>query len=66
MPRYKVTFTVPAEVVVFIDAEDDDTAADTAWEYADEHLRTVAAPNAMDVSVLASLDGIGADNVEEV
>ena len=65
MPRYKVKFSVPAEVVVYLDEEDEDTAADVAWELAQQHLQTVSVPSALEVSVHADLDGIGADSVEE-
>lgn len=74
---YRVTFAVPAEVVVDVtlspaqirEAEDqgyspEDYAADVAWERADALLSTNIAQNG--AMLQASVDGIGADTVEEV
>jgi len=63
MTRYTVRFNVPAEVVVHLDADSEDEAADLAWEKANDLL---AFDNSHGGATLfASVDGIGADEVEE-
>ncbi|HEY9494611.1 MAG TPA: hypothetical protein VIR15_07145 [Intrasporangium sp.] len=66
MTTYRVYFNTHIEVTVEGDWPDEDTAADLGWEVAEEYLRTlgVKTGDSRIVSVDASLDGIGADNVE--
>jgi hypothetical protein len=61
---YRVSFTVPCEVVVTLSADDEETAADRAWELAQERLQTAAVPDAAGTTLHGDLDGIGADRVE--
>jgi hypothetical protein len=49
---------------VTIDADDEDTAADDAHPIAEEYLDTVHG-NGRDIVASASLDGVGATEVEE-
>lgn len=64
--KYRVVFErVPMEIIVELDAKDEDTAADQAWIRAQEYLETVYG-DARGVTAAASLDGIGADTVTEV
>lgn len=65
MPHYRVRFTVPAEIIVEIEADDEDTAADNAWTAAQDHLPSLAVADGRGVQVFVDLDGTGADRVEE-
>jgi len=65
MPRYRVTFALPAEVTVEIEREDEEDAADAAWRVAEDYLDTMT-PDAHGASFQGSLDGIGAERVEEI
>lgn len=65
MARYKVRFAVPMEVVVYVDADDEDAAADEAWGLARERL-SEAAVYQNGVAIFGDVDGVGADDVEEV
>lgn len=62
MSKFQVRFKVPVEVVVTLDASDDDDAADRAWVLADEYANTVLGDH-QSVRVDISMDGIGADEV---
>jgi hypothetical protein len=63
--KYLVRFErVPMEINVTIDAPDEDTATDAAWDRANEYLQTIYG-DSRGVTVTASLDGIGADTVVE-
>jgi hypothetical protein len=64
MPKYEVRFSVPAEVIVTVEADDEDEAADMAWEAADEYAKTVYGDQRR-VRASMDLDGIGADTVRE-
>lgn len=65
MSTYRVTFNkVPLNLVVTVEAEDEDTASDVAWETAQEFLGTIHGDN-HGVQAIADLDGIGCDDVEE-
>jgi hypothetical protein len=63
MPRYTVGLQTPLNVYVTVEAEDEDHAADLAWEKAEEYARTLGG-NYRDVRAEATFDGIGADTVE--
>ena len=63
MSRYEVTFSVPVEVVVEIEADDEETAADDAWQIAEDTLQVAAAPHGTNGAIHGSLDGVGADKV---
>lgn len=63
MSDYTVVFQTSIEVTVHIDADNEDDAADLAWDRAEEYLDTVIG-NGRDVFADASLDGIGADSVQ--
>jgi hypothetical protein len=63
--RYRVTFQTTLNLVVDIDAEDEDEAADRAWELADRYTQTVLGDHDQ-VGAEASLDGIGSDEVTEM
>lgn len=63
MPRYEVRFNIPAEVIVRLDAEDEDYAADIAWELANEHTQTIAVESSQGVLATIDMDGHGADEV---
>lgn len=66
MRSYRVTFNVPAEVIVLLNAEDEECAADEAWERAQAHLQSTGMIDyTTHVSVNADLDGVGADEVVE-
>jgi hypothetical protein len=65
MSTYRVRFTVPAEVVATVEADDSDEAADIAWAKAQDYLATIR-PDAHGTALFADLDGIGADEAEEV
>lgn len=65
MPKYKVSFETKIRVEVEIHEDDQDTAADKAWDLAQEYLDTVHGDH-RDVTAEATLDGIGAETVKEV
>jgi acyl-CoA hydrolase len=64
--RYLATFHTSIEVGVQIEADDEDSAADQAWEIAQAYLDNVAGDRAMHVTASANLDGIGAETVKEI
>jgi hypothetical protein len=66
MPEYVARFTTQIEVSVTLDADDEDTAADAAWDVAEEYLRTVHGHRPSRVTASATLDGVGASEVEEI
>jgi hypothetical protein len=68
MTKYRVGLGTRINLVVEIEAEDEEQAADEAWEHAEEYLRTVTGDSSggRRVRADATLDGIGADEVEEV
>lgn len=78
MPTYRCTFETHISLAVDIDVERPDgvdpedwdgtgAAADAAWRQAEDYLQTLhSSPSFGVVSVDATLDGIGADEVEEV
>jgi hypothetical protein len=61
--RYEVTFHTTLTVIVLVDADDEDRAADAAWQQAEEYAQTLGG-NYRDVRAEATFDGIGADEVE--
>ena len=65
---YRATFRTNIEVVVQVRFPDEDVAVDAAWEVAEEFLQTLGTKTGDHriVSVEASLDGIGADEVEAI
>lgn len=65
MSVYCVRFTVPAEVVVTVEADDPDEAADIARAIAQDYLAAIR-PDAYGAALFADLDGIVADETEEV
>ena len=65
MSTYDVTFNTTLSVTVTIQADDEDTAADKAWEIAENYAKTIGG-NYRDIRADASFDGIGADEVTEV
>ena len=66
--EYQVTFQTNIEIVVTIKSDDDDAAADAAWQVAQDYLWTLGTQTGDEriTSVNADLDGIGADSVEEI
>lgn len=65
MPTYEVRFSVPAELIVTIDVEDEDVAADLAWDHANEYAQTVIGDRRT-VRASISLDGVADDETKEV
>lgn len=63
--RYLVEFTTTISVTVDIEADDEDAAADLAWQPAQDYLDTVYG-DSRSVRAHASLDGIGASAVRLV
>lgn len=66
MSTFRVNFyRVPLNLVVTVEADDPDTASDLGWETAQGFLSTLVG-DSHGVEATADLDGIGADDVEEV
>lgn len=65
MSTYRVRFTVPMEVVVELEADDETDAADQAWEMGQQRLMEVAVFS-NGVGIFGDLDGVGDDEVTEV
>lgn len=66
MSTYQVTFATTLNVTVTIDADDEDAAADIAWDRAQEFADSIGTPpTPPGVRAEASFDGIGADDVQE-
>lgn len=66
--RYQVSFSTNLSVDVVLEADDEEQAADDAWEVAQEfadRLGTQPGDHRI-LSAEASFDGIGADDVREV
>lgn len=68
MPEFKVYLRTQMEVVVKIEADDEDAAADLAWPIAEAYTNTLNSRTGDQRihDVNASFDGIGADEIEEV
>lgn len=70
MSLFKVTFKPDVYVTVTLEAESEDDASEKAWEEADGYLdRSFGVPgytNGGTVTAEPSLDGVGADTVEEL
>lgn len=68
--KFRVTFETHLSITVLLDAEDEDKAADVAWQAANAHLQTLPfVRSTHDGAVVladAELDGIGADEVAPV
>ena len=64
MTRFTAKFMTTICLDVDVEADDEDSAAEDAWELASEYLATVVGDH-RSVSAEASLDGIGAETVEE-
>jgi hypothetical protein len=66
--KYCATFETHLSITVLLDAEDEDSAADAAWQAANAHLQTYpfarSTHDGATVLADADLDGIGADTVE--
>lgn len=66
--KYRATFETHLSLTVLLDAEDEDSAADAAWQAAHAHLQTWtfarSTHGAATVLADADLDGIGTDTVE--
>jgi len=65
MATFRLTYVAPLNLVVTIEADDEDDASDRAWEEAQEYLQTVYG-NGLHVTADGDLDGIGADEISEV
>lgn len=66
MTHYEVRFHIPAEIIVRLDADDEEAAADAAWGLADQHTKSAAMDDyGSCVSVRIDLDGTAADEVLE-
>lgn len=63
MSTYTARFSTTISLVVTVEADDEDAAAEIAWEDAKTYLDTVYGHR--NVIADATLDGIGADKVEE-
>lgn len=66
MSRYTARFSTTISLAVTLDAEDEEQAGDQAWTLAEEYLSTVYGNRSLGVVADATLDGIGADEVDEV
>lgn len=63
MTTYRLTYVVPLNLVVTIDADNEDDAQELAWDEAQEYLQTVYG-NGHHVTADGDLDGIGADEID--
>lgn len=66
MTTYRVSLNTHLNVVVTIDASNEDDAADKAWTNAEEFAQTIMGSRSLGVVAEATFDGIGADDVEPV
>lgn len=68
--KFRATFETHLSITVLLDAEDEDGAADAAWQAANAHIQTLpftrSTHDGVVVLVDADLDGIGADEVAPV
>jgi hypothetical protein len=64
--RYRVRYTTHIALAVEIEAPCEDAATDAAWQPAEEYLLTLRGDGHSVVSVNATLDGIGAEEVAEI
>ena len=64
MSTFRLTYIVPLNLVVTIEADDSDDAQDRAWEEAQEFVQTIYS-NGNHVTADCDLDGIGADEITE-
>lgn len=64
MPEYRIRWSTAADVVATVEADDEETAYDTAVEIAKERLEQVAA-TINGVAVHADIDGLDAEDVTE-
>ncbi len=64
MPTFEVTYTTQLNLTVRIDAEGQEDAADGSWQAAQNYCQTLMGDH-LTVRAEATLDGIGADTVEE-
>jgi hypothetical protein len=62
---FEVHYTTNINLNVTVEADDEDQAQDVAWDAAQSYLSTVVGDHQM-VTADASLDGVGADEIEEV
>jgi len=62
---FRLTYVVPLNLTVTIEADDEDDAQDRAWDEAQEYLQTIYG-DSRHVTAAVDLDGIGADEVTEV
>jgi len=65
MGTYRLTYVVPMNLTVTIEADDEDDAQDRAWRDAQTYLETVYG-DGRNVTSDVDLDGIGADEVTEL
>jgi hypothetical protein len=65
MNTYRLTYIVPMNLVVTVEANDEEEAEDLAWDEAQEYLQTVYGDGRY-VYAEVDLDGIGADQISEV
>jgi hypothetical protein len=65
MSTYRVRFSVSTEVVVELDAPDEETAEDRAHDMARDRLYEVAVYS-NGVGIFGDVDGIGSDETTEV
>ena len=65
MSTFRLTYVVPLNLVVTVEADHEDDAQEIAWEEAQEYLQTVYG-NGLHVTAAGDLDGIGADEISEV
>lgn len=63
--KYLVRFNTTISLGVTLEAEDEEQAADWGWTIAEEYLGTIYG-NGRGVTADATLDGIGASEVETV
>jgi hypothetical protein len=65
MTTFRLTYAVPLNLAVTVEADNEDDAQEIAWDEAQEYLQTVYG-NGLHVTADGDLDGIGADEVNEV
>lgn len=60
---HRVRFITTISLLVEVESDDEDDAADRAWEYAEGYLQTLTGDGHHVVSAEASIDGIGGEHV---